>query len=407
MDDRAGAGFAPCPSAARYSERMLTMAVGHSDDVDPVDAIAAVIEECRAGLHGLSPQAGILFAAYDSFEQSVVDAVQEAFPGVAVIGATSAAEVSSIKGYQEDSITLSLFASDDVDITVGLAGGLADDVEAACGEAARQALAGTRKQPKLCIVLTEGLARDPQLILEGVGKALGRDVVVVGGASAQHDFTSTGPGFQFRGDEIVSNGIAVLLFSGPIAFSTAVGTGWRTLGAVGTVTRSDAGSILEIDGRPALEFLARYLDATGPPSFGNPLAVVERGGSESYLRAILGSDPATGSVRLTGRIPEGSTVQLTTADTDEILAGTKDALAKAVADFPADAKPEAALIFSCAIRQYLLGSRTRVEAEMARSEYGVSLPISGIYCYGEIGPIQDAPTSRFFQETFVTLLLGT
>ena len=28
---------------------MLTMAVGHSDDVDSADAVAAVIEQCRAG----------------------------------------------------------------------------------------------------------------------------------------------------------------------------------------------------------------------------------------------------------------------------------------------------------------------------------------------------------------------
>src|SRR5258706_12176238 len=166
------------------------MAVGHSDDVDSADAVAAVIEQCRAGLHGLTPQAGILFAAYDSFDQSIVDAVREAFPGLAVIGATSAAEVSSVNGYQEDSITLSLFASDDVDITVGLGGGLADDVDAACRAAVSQALASTRKDPKLCIVLTEGLARDPQLVLEGMGKALPPNVVVVGGASAQRDFTA-------------------------------------------------------------------------------------------------------------------------------------------------------------------------------------------------------------------------
>jgi hypothetical protein len=384
------------------------MAVGHSDDVDPATAIAIVVEQCRAALDGVIPQAGILFAAYDSFDRSVVDAVLEAFPGVQVIGGTSAAEVSSVNGYQEDSITLSLFASDDVDITVGLGGGLADDVAAACRSAASQALAATKKDPKLCIVLTEGLARDPQLVLEGMGKALPPDVVVVGGASAQRDFASTSAaGYQFCGDFIVQNGIAALLFSGPLAFSTAIGTGWRTLGAVGTVTRSEAGAVNEIDGRPALEFLARYLDASGPAAFGNPLSVVEPGASESYLRAIQGSDPASGSVLLTGEIPVGATVQLTTADTDEIIAGTKAALAQARADFPAGATPEAALIFSCAIRQYLLGSRTRVEAELARSEYGASIPLAGLYCYGEIGPIKGAETSRFLQETFVTLLLGT
>jgi hypothetical protein len=384
------------------------MAVGHSDDVDLADAIAAVIGQCRAALDGLSPQAGILFAAYDSFDRSVVDAVIEAFPGVHVIGGTSAAEVSSVNGYQEDSITLSLFASDDVDITVGLGGGLADDVDAACRAAANQALNATTKDPKLCIVLTEGLARDPQLVLEGIGKALPPDVVVVGGASAQRDFTSNStPGIQFRGDEIVTNGIALLLFSGPLAFSTAIGTGWRTLGAVGTVTRSEEGALQEIDGRPALEFLGRYLDASGPAAFGNPLSVVEAGASASYLRAIQGSDPATGSVRLTGEVPVGATVQLTTADTDEIIAGTKAALARATADFPAGATPEAAMIFSCAIRQYLLGSRTKVETELARTEYGASIPIAGMYCYGEVGPIKGAETSRFLQETFVTLLLGT
>ena len=135
--------------------------------------------------------------------------------------------------------------------------------------------------------------------------------------------------------------------------------------------------------------------------------MVEAGATESYLRAIQGSDPATGSVRLTGEVPVGATVQLTTADTDEILAGTKAALARAAADFPIGMKPEAALIFSCAIRQYLLGSRTRAEAEMARSEFGTSMPIAGLYCYGEVGPVEGAGSSRFHQETFVTLLIGT
>src|SRR4029077_18694052 len=121
------------------------MAVGHSDDVDLMDAVAVVIDQCRAGLHGLEPQAGILFAAWDSFDQSVVDAVLEAFPGVQIIGGTSAAEVSSINGYQEDSITLSLFASDDVDVTVGLGGGLAVDVDAACRAAVTLAV-GPRRQ---------------------------------------------------------------------------------------------------------------------------------------------------------------------------------------------------------------------------------------------------------------------
>jgi hypothetical protein len=230
---------------------------------------------------------------------------------------------------------------------------------------------------------------------------------MVGGTSAGHDFASSRPSFQFCADRVTDDGVAVLLFSGPIAHSTALGTGWRTLGATGTVTRVASGVVHEIDGQPAIAFLARYLDVTGPASYGNPLAVLEPDGDESYLRAIGGTDVATGSVFVSGTIPVGATVQLTTADTAEILAGAEAALHRATAEFPTGARPEAALIFSCAVRRFLLGSRTAVEAELARTVYGPSMPIAGLYCFGEIGPIRGTTSSRYFNETFTTLLLGT
>jgi hypothetical protein len=383
------------------------MAVGHSDDLDPTEAVATAIDECRRALAGRRPRAGILFSAFDSFDPAIVAAVREAFPGVTVMGSTSAAEISSVNGYQEDSITLALFASDSVDVTTGLGTGLSGDVDAACRSAASQALAATAREPKVCIMLAEGFGVDPQLTLDAMARALPDGVTIVGGTSAGRDFASVRPSYQFRDDIVADDGVAVLLFSGAIAASTGVGTGWRTLGATGTVTRSGSGTLHEIDGRPAIEFLARYLDVTGPASYGNPLAIVEAGSDEPYFRAIQGTDPASGSVIVAGLIPVGAVVQLTTADTEEILAGTKAALVRAIAEFPDGAHPEAALIFSCAVRRFLLGSRTRVEAELARSVYGSSLPLAGLYCFGEIGPVRGAATSRFFNETFVTLLLGT
>ena len=60
---------------------MFAMAVGHSDEVDPAEAIAAAIEQCRATLDGRPPQAGILFASFDSYEPSIVAAVRRRVPG--------------------------------------------------------------------------------------------------------------------------------------------------------------------------------------------------------------------------------------------------------------------------------------------------------------------------------------
>jgi small ligand-binding sensory domain FIST len=112
-------------------------------------------------------------------------------------------------------------------------------------------------------------------------------------------------------------------------------------------------------------------------------------------------------VILAGSIPVGAMVQLRTADIDDILAGTKAALDRASAEFGVGSRPEAALIFSCAVRKFVLGSRTQVEAELPRSVYGSSISLAGLYCYGEIGPVRGGSTSRFLTETFVTLLLGT
>jgi hypothetical protein len=383
------------------------MAVGHSDDVDAADAIAIAIDQCRDQLDGLAPQAGFLVAAFDSFDPSLLAGVREAFPGCALMGSTSSAEMSSTSGFLEDSVSLALFASDEIDITAGLGLGLDRDVDGACRAAIAEARSTSDRDPKICVVFTDPGIVEPQRTLDALAAALPDDVVVVGGGSARHDLGSGAPSWQFCNERVTSEGVAVLLFSGPVAYSIAVGTGWRSLGASGVITRSTPRQIDEIDGRPAIEFLARYLDVTGPASFGNPLAVREVGANQSYLRAVTGSEAASGALSVLGTIPVGSTVQLTTATTEDILSGTRESLADATADFPAGTRPEAALMFSCVVRRMLLGSRASTEVELARTELGPSVALAGLYCFGEIGPISGSPSSRYLNSTFVTLLLGS
>ena len=386
---------------------MLRMAVGHSDDVDAADAIAIAIDQCRDQLDGLAPQAGFLVAAFDSFDPSLVAAVRDAFPGCALMGSTSSAEMSSTSGFLEDSVSLALFASDDIDITAGLGLGLDRDVDGACRAAIAEARSKSDRDPKICVVFADPGIVEPQRTLDALAAALPDGVVVVGGASAWQGVDSGAPSWQFCNERVTSEGVAVLLFSGPVAYSIAVGTGWRSLGASGVITRSAPRQIDEIDGRPAVEYLARYLDVTAPAHFGNPLAVREVGANESYLRAVTRSDASVGALSVLASIPVGSTVQLTTATTEDILSGTRQSLAAATADFPAGTRPEAALMFSCVVRRMLLGSRASTEVALARTELGPSVALAGLYCYGEIGPISGASSSRYLNSTFVTLLLGT
>lgn len=121
---------------------------------------------------------------------------------------------------------------------------------------------------------------------------------------------------------------------------------------------------------------------------------------------MLSQDPTSGALSVPGEVPVGSTVQITTASTDQIVQASGDTVRRAMEAFPLGATPTAALLFSCAVRRFLLGTRTAQEIAAARSVLP-DLPVIGMYCGGEIAPVDDTPTSRFLNETFVALLLGS
>jgi hypothetical protein len=118
-------------------------------------------------------------------------------------------------------------------------------------------------------------------------------------------------------------------------------------------------------------------------------------------------DGSDGSAVFFGSVPQGATVQLAMATTEEILDGTEASLTEAMAGFPGEAMPEGALIASCAVRSFLLGTRTRAEIERIRTGLGKDVPVSGFYAFGEIAPLGLDSTPRFHNETCVTVLIGT
>ena len=137
---------------------MFKMVVGHSDDLDPGDAVAEVLEQCAGALDGIKPQAGLLFSAFDEDCERMVAAINQAHPGTQLVGCTTAGEVSSVLGFREDSVTLCLFASDSVDMTAGVGKDAVGDPLAACEEAVAQAKAKTTKDPTLCITTPDNVA---------------------------------------------------------------------------------------------------------------------------------------------------------------------------------------------------------------------------------------------------------
>jgi hypothetical protein len=385
------------------------MAVGHSDDLDPEGALAEIFDACDAGLMGATPKAGLLLSTWAADHRAMIDAVRARYPGIELAGSSSGGEMSSVIGFSEDSISLALFASDAIDVVAGLGRDLAADPVAAARQAVAGAMARTDKKPRVCVALPSIGGVEAGVILDALRAALGPGVPVVGGGAAPRDPSASPDGsgsYQFVGDALATDSLAILLFAGPVAVSFGVETGWRPVGPRATVTRSSSSTVQEIDGRPALEFYERYV-GSGQPPVANPLAVFEDPTSDrSYLRTPVAYDRETGSIGFFGAVPEGSTVQLTMAAVDQIFEGARASVAEALAGFPAGSRPDGALLFSCATRKYLLGTRAGQEIDVVRALLGERVPVSGLYCMGEIAPAALTGSSRFHNATMVSLLLG-
>ncbi len=386
---------------------MFFAVVAHSEEIDTEEALNEIVEQCQKKLGERQPKAGIIFSARDLEHDHILEGIDDAWPGLELIGCTTDGEISSELGFREDSITLVLFGSDRIEFAAGLGRDVSKDIPAACRFGIETAKAKSALPPAICITLPESMTTSAQQIVEALGQHLGPNVPVIGATAG--DGWRLESTRQFCGREVCSDAVPVLLLSGPLVYSVAVESGWEPVGEPGLVTRSVGSVLREIDGRPAVDFYRRFLGETAAPTPECPLAILDEQGDVECLRSTNGVvDADTGAITYFGDIREGTMVQITVADRSAILAGCTASIQKAFADYPHGKTPDAALFFSCAGRKLLLGTRTTEEFGIIESVIGTQIPICGFYGYGEIGPRDtNDETSKYHNATFVSLIMGT
>jgi hypothetical protein len=382
---------------------MLKVAVGHSNDPDSQSAIDEVLEQCIRSLAGVTPQAGILFAAIDFEHSLILKQIHQAFPGIELIGGTTDGELSSVLEFQQDSLTLMVFCSEEIEIKAGVGREVSKNPVEVIRQAVDQAQGNSTTTPQLCLTVPEGFTASGVSILDGLKRVLGQNVPILGGLAADHwRFQKT---YQFFRTEVLSDAVPILLFSGALLFSHSLASGWHPIGKKSRVTKVNKNIIYEIDDKPAIEFYRHYFGDL-PPSAEYPLAVFDREEKHFFLRAANVFDEESGSITLFADIPEQAVVQIAEATREDILAASQTSIRNAIASYPGS-EPEAALFFSCASRRKILGTRTKEEYELAKSCLTKALPICGFYSSGEIAPLEQKGQTEFHNKTFVTLLLGT
>ena len=381
---------------------MFKAVVGHSNDPDSLSAIEEVLQQCTNSLAGDIPKAGIIFAAIDFEHSLILQQIHQAFPGIELIGGTTDGEISSVLEFQQDSITLMLFCSDEVEIHAGVGRKVSGDPVTVTKQAVEQAKAKSTAAPKLCLTHPESLTTSGVSILNGLKLALGQHVPIFGGLAAdQSRYQNT---YQFFQTEVLSDSVPILLFSDTILFSHGVTSGWHPIGQISKVTKVDKNIVYEIDGKPALDFYHHYLGLL-PPSIEYPLTVFDQNGDNFYIRAPIAYNQESGSITFFGDIPDQAVIKIAEAGYEDILAASKTSFMNALDNYPG-AEPSAILFFSCVARRQILGTRAKEEYQNIKLCLTDYLPACGFYSYGEIAPIEGISQMQFHNETFVTLILG-
>lgn len=411
---------------------MFKVVIGHSNDPDSTMAIQETLAQCHVDLAGERPQAALLFAAPDFDHSLILTKIHQTFPDIQLIGCTSDGEMSSVLDFQQDSVSLMLFCSDEVVFHAAIGRDLSknsnQETYRIAYETAIQAKSHIQSQlqskkisldktdadpnadPKntdvktICITVPESLTISSGEMVKGLSHGLGKAIPVIGGtAGDQWQFKGT---YQFYGTEVVQDSLPILLMSGNLHFGVGASTGWTPIGKKGIVTKVDRNVLYEIDGQPALLFFQRYLGNLRPsPEY--RMAVFEPNGKHWYMRTFNGHYAADiGSITFLADIPDLAEVQLVGANRDEIVSSAQISAQTALENYTGK-QPIAAILFSCTGRMQVLGTRTQEEFAIVKAVLPPHLPCCGFYTYGEIAPSPGEDETLFHNETFVTLILGT
>ncbi|PKM95421.1 MAG: hypothetical protein CVU84_04965 [Firmicutes bacterium HGW-Firmicutes-1] len=383
---------------------MLKVAVGHSEDVDSKDAIIDCLEQCNQCLQGLIPQAGVLYSAIEFDHKLILEEVIKMYPDIELIGCTTDGEMSSRLGCIEDSVTLILFYSDTIQMKAGLGINLSQSPEDAAQVAIKEAKSKLNHEPSFCITLAESMTVGGVAIIKALQKELGIMFPLFGGLAAdQWVMKKT---YQFYKNQVLTDAVLVLLFSGDILFSSGVASGWSPIGHKKLVTRAINNIVYEVDGEPILDFYNRYVGGNYsrvPTEY--PLAVFPEKSEKFYIRSPYTFNEKDKSITFFGDVPENVVVQLVSSSIENMSIASETALREAIEGYKGTT-PEAALVFTCSARKAILGMNVDKEYLYLQKNMPEGFPICGFYTYGEIAPLENNKESRFHNGTIAVVLVG-
>lgn len=215
--------------------------------------------------------------------------------------------------------------------------------------------------------------------------------------------------FVFLNGEVYDAGGVGLSIGGPYTIQPLVSQGCEPIGEPWMITGVQNNIIQTISNRPAYDMLIKTLEslpeevqARAENNLMIGLAADEYresfGRGSFLIRPLLGIDRGSGAIAI-GAYPRlGQTIQFQMRDADAADLDLKELLAKTGADL-GEQQPVAGILCSCNGRGIGMFGEPHHDARAVANSLG-TLPLAGLFCNGEIGPIG----SRTFLHGFTASL---
>ena len=240
------------------------------------------------------------------------------------------------------------------------------------------------------ILSSTGKLLDGNTLVKKMEEVFGSGVSMFGGMAGD-DITFTGT-HVFTQKKSTDYGVLVLVLNEEkISMCGMAISGWKPMGVMRTVTKSDENLIYTIDDLPALEIYLRFLGknastADDQVSFFESITVhypflIEREGRSPKVCGPIGYDKEKNALICESYVEQGSRFRFSTPPDFEIVDTVIFKANELRTESKADA--DALLIFSCAGRLSALGPMAQQENEGLQQVWNV--PMAGFYTYGEFG----------------------
>ena len=328
-------------------------------------------------------------------------------PGARLFGGSSLGAITKERlGYNGYQVGMAVMSSDSVQVDMFIEGGMPDNeysVGVALGEQIRsREYTGT---PGMLLMYdsvkgepSEGMVANVNLatpLIEGMGQSLGTWPHAAGGGMTG-DLVSS-KSCQWFDDRIEQQCAMALVLSGSAQLDTIIMHGCRPASGYHTVTKVDSLTVLEIDGRPALEVVAEIL---GPDSYRRwenyPFFMtlgVNKGDKfgefreEDYATHVpVGVDKDRGGlVMIDNHLKEGFEIQFMRRNLDDFDYVRTRALE--LLERVDDRKPFLGFYIDCLGRASTLAGTEGEEAEEIQKVIGSRMPLLGMYSGAEIARV--------------------